>query len=402
MQILFLHRVFPGQFRYLAAALAANPDHQVVFGTMRPEGELPGVHEVLYAPARAVHPQTHFCVRTLENGVLDGQAVYRLAEQLKRQGFVPDIVYGHSGWGPTLFIKDIFPRARLLCYFEWFYRAQGSSHGFDPAIPVDANAQIEIRTKNAPILLDLHSCDAGISPTRWQQSQFPAEMRAEINVLHDGIPTHIVLPGLGRLCLPQLGLDLSAVEELVTYVATGMEPLRGFPQFIEAAALVLERRPGCHVVVVGEDRVEYGNTLAEGKTYKQLMLEKFTPDPSRLHFTGRLPYAQYVQVLQSSSVHVHLTYPYILSWSLMEALSAGCLVVGSATPPVMEMIRDGVNGLLVDFFSPRQIAERVEEVLDHPTRMAEIRARAWALILEKYALFPALFSALFSAPFSIL
>ncbi|MBC8123913.1 MAG: glycosyltransferase [Gemmatimonadaceae bacterium] len=384
MRILFLHRVFPGQFRYLAAALAAHPDHRVVFGTMRPEGQLPGVHKVLYTPARAVHSQTHFCVQTLENGVLDGQAVYRLAEQLKSQGFVPDIVYGHSGWGPTLFIKDIFPQARLLCYFEWFYRSQGSSHGFDPAIPVDANARVEIRTKNAPILLDLDSCDRGVSPTRWQQSQFPNEMRTKIDVLHDGIPAHIVHPKPGRLLLPQLGLDLSAVEELVTYVATGMEPLRGFPQFMEAAALVLERRPRCHVVVVGEDRVEYGNPLPEG--YKQLMLEKFTPDLSRLHFTGRLPYAQYVQVLQSSSVHVHLTYPYILSWSLMEALSAGCLVVGSATPPVMEMIRDSVNGLLVDFFSPRQIAERIEEVLDHPTHMAEIRARARALILEKYAL----------------
>ncbi len=186
--------------------------------------------------------------------------------------------------------------------------------------------------------------------------------------------------------LPQLNLDLSQVEELVTYVARGMEPYRGFPQFIEAVALIQQRRSQCHVVIVGENRVAYGKSLPDGKTYKELMLEKVPLDLSRVHFTGLLPYSQYVQVLQASSVHVYLTRPFVLSWSMLEALATGCLVVASSTAPVTEVIEDGVNGLLVDFFSPQEIAERVEEVLNHPTKMAQIRVQARETIQKNYDL----------------
>ena len=165
-----------------------------------------------------------------------------------------------------------------------------------------------------------------------------------------------------------------------------MEPYRGFPQFMETVALLQERRPNCHVVIVGEDRVAYGKRLPDGKTYKQLMLEKIPLDLSRVHFTGLLPYDRYLQVLQASSVHVYLTRPFVLSWSMLEALSTGCLIVASNTAPVTEVIEDGINGLLVDFFSPQEICDRVEEVLDHPTQMSSIRAKARQTILEKYDL----------------
>jgi glycosyltransferase involved in cell wall biosynthesis len=183
-----------------------------------------------------------------------------------------------------------------------------------------------------------------------------------------------------------LNLDLSQVPEIVTYVARGMEPYRGFPQFIEAVALLQQRRPQCHVVIVGENRVAYGKPLPDGKTYKDLMLEKVQLDRDRVHFTGLLAYPEYLQVLQASSAHVYLTRPFVLSWSMLEALSTGCLVVASKTAPVTEVIQDGVNGLLVDFFSPQEIAERVEEVIDHPTRMATIRAKAREMIQERYNL----------------
>ncbi len=387
MRILFLHPNFPAQFRQLATVLGQDPNHQVVFGTTRFEGHIPGVHKVLYQESRPAAPQTHPYVRSLEEAVLQGQAVYRMAQKLKTQGFVPDMVFGHSGWGPTLFIKDLFPKAKLFCYFEWFYQAHGSDADFDPADPLDADAEARIRVKNAPILLDLCACDAGISPTNWQRQQFPAELRSKITVRHDGVDTAFFQPKAGaKLKLPEIGLDLSAVDEVVTYATRGMEPYRGFPQFMEAVALIQARRPNCHVVVVGEDRVAYGKQLPDGKTYKQLMLESLSLDLSRLHFTGSLPYKQYLQVLQASSAHIYITRPFVLSWSMLEAMATGCLVIGSNTEPVREVIEDGKNGVLVDFFSPTEIADRVDDVLNHPDQFIGMRSQARQAILQQYDL----------------
>jgi glycosyltransferase involved in cell wall biosynthesis len=387
MRILFLHPNFPAQFRHVAAALAKDSGKQVVFGTNRREGSIPGVNKVFYQAKREARPETHHYVRPLENAVLQGQAVYRMAEQLKTQGFIPDVVYGHSGWGPTLLMKDAFPQAKLLCYFEWFYHARGTDADFDPSESLTADDEARIRLKNAPILIDLYSCDRGLSPTYWQRQQFPLEYQSKINVLHDGIDTEFFRPKPGaKLVLPRINLDLSDAKEIVTYVARGMEPYRGFPQFIETVALLQERRPQCHVVIVGENRVAYGKPLPDGKTYKEAMLEKYPLDLSRVHFTGRLPYSEYLQVLQASSVHVYLTRPFVLSWSMLEALSAGCLLIASRTPAVTEVIQDGVNGLLADFFSPQEICDRILEVLNHPDKMAEIRAKARETILERYDL----------------
>ncbi len=387
MRILFLHSNFPAQFRHPAAALSKDQNNRVIFGTTRQEGEIPGVYKVIYAQSRKPHKETHHYVKPLEDAVLQGQAVYRVLDKLRRDGFVPDVVYGHSGWGPTLFVKDVFPRARLLCYFEWFYRSQGSDVDFDPSEPLTPDDRLRIRVKNAPILTDLYSCDAGLCPTSWQMQQFPPEYQGKIHVLHDGIDTNYFSPQPGqKLVLPIINLDLSEAKEIVTYVSRGMEPYRGFPQFMEAVSLLHKRRRTCHVVVVGEDRVAYGRRLPHGKTFKRLMLEKFDFDLSRLHFTGGLPYSQYLQVLRASSAHVYLTRPFVLSWSMLEAMSAGCLVIASNTPPVTEVVQDGVNGILVNFFSPQEIASRVEEALDSPDKMASIRVKARETILEKYDL----------------
>ena len=387
MNILFLHSNFPAQFRHLAYALAQDPRHRVVFGTNRREGHIPGVTKALYRPSRDVSEHTHAYVRPLESAVLTGQAVYRMATQLKADGFVPDVIFGHSGWGTTLFMKDLFPKARLYCYFEWFYHAHGSDADFDPSEPMDADGEARIRLKNAPILTDLYSCDQGLSPTNWQRSQFPKEFQSKIQVRHDGVDTGFFSPRPGsKLILPRLLLDLSGAQEVVTYVARGMEPYRGFPQFIETVALLQQRRSQCHVVVVGEDRVAYGRQRSDGKTHKEWMLENTPLDMSRLHFTGRLPYPEYLQVLQASSVHVYLTRPFVLSWSMLEAMSTGCLIVGSSTAPVQEAIEDGVNGLLADFFDPEDIADKVATALDNPQDMTRLRTNARETILQRYDL----------------
>jgi glycosyltransferase involved in cell wall biosynthesis len=284
-------------------------------------------------------------------------------------------------------MREIFPKAKLLCFFEWFYHAHGTDADFDPSDPLTVDDQCRIRIKNAPILLDLQNCDRGLTPTNWQHQQFPVEYHSKIAVCHDGIDTKFFQPQPGaKLVLPRINLDLSQVEELVTYVGRGMEPYRGFPQFMEAVALIQQRRTKTHVVVVGEDRVAYGKNLPDGKTYKQLMLEKLDLDLSRLHFTGRLSYDEYLQVLQASCAHIYLTRPFVLSWSMLEAMAAGCLLIASHTPPVLEVIKDGKNGILVDFFSPLEIAQKVDEALDNSGDMISIRAKARKTIIQNYDL----------------
>jgi len=387
MKILFLHPNFPAQFRHLASVLGRDSNSTVVYATNRPEGQIVGVKKILYEKSRTARAETHHYVRPLENAVLEAQGVYRVAHKLKDQGFDPDVVYGHSGWGPTLFMKDIFPKATLICYFEWFYNAYGSDASFDPSDPINADDEARIRIKNAPILLDLATCDQGLSPTAWQKSQFPVEFHNKIKVHHDGIDTSYFKPiPDAKLILPRINLNLEEAKEIVTYVARGMEPYRGFPQLIETISILQKERPQCHFVIVGKNRVAYGKSLPDGRSYKEAMLEKFPLNLNRVHFTDLLPYDEYLAVLQASSVHIYLTRPFVLSWSMLEALSTGCLIVASDTAPVTEVIEDNVNGLLVDFFEPQRISDRVIEALENPTKMTSIRNNARETILKHYDL----------------
>lgn len=386
MNILFLHRNFPGQFLHLAPYFAQVPGNRVVFITQRKDRAIPGILKAVYTLSERDRSKTHHYLRTYEESILHGQAVARTAMDLKKKGFRPDIIFGHT-WGQNLFMKDIFPETPLVGYFEWFYRARGSDVDFDQTPPPTLDTEARVRIKNSPILVDLYSCDQGICPTQWQLEQFPSEYYHKITVIHDGINTDYFKPnGYNTLVLPEIDLDLSNTKEIVTYVSRGLEPYRGFPQFMEASALILKKRPECHIVVVGEDDVFYGSSLPDGKTYKQLALEKFPLDTTRIHFTGYIPYALYLRILQASCAHVYLTYPFVLSWSMLEAMSAGCLVLASDTPPVTEVIQDNYNGILFDFFSPQEIADKVIYALDHQDIMDRIRENARKTILKKYDL----------------
>jgi glycosyltransferase involved in cell wall biosynthesis len=294
--------------------------------------------------------------------------------QLRGQGFYPDVIYAHLGWGEALFLKDIFPKARVLLYCEFFYRARGGDMGFDPEFPASAEKVLRLRVMNAPLLMALDASDWGHAPTRWQQQQFPAAHASRMSVIHDGIDTDLVRP------------DGAREAELVTYVARNLEPYRGFHTFMRAIPEIQKRRPNARIAIVGGDEVSYSPRLPEGQTYRERLLREIDgkADLSRVHFMGRIPYDRYLDVLRRSSVHVYLTYPFVLSWSLLEAMSAGCLVVGSRTPPVEEVIRDGENGLLVDFFSPADIAARIDQALAMDCRL--LRERARMTVIERYDL----------------
>ena len=381
MRLMFLHNNFPAQFGALARYMSQR-DHDVTFGTSWQGTPPDWLRMVRYRPHRAVGKQQHPYLAFVESAVLNGQALARVAWKMKDEGYSPDLVVAHSGWGPGLYVRDIWPDAKYLGYFEWYYRSKGADLGYLDAVTRDDEHRI--RTRNAAILLDLAACDRGIVPTAYQASQFPELFRRKLTVQHDGVDTDYHSPGPGRrLKLP--GLDLSHVEELVTYVARGMEPYRGFPQAMAAFAEVQRRRPRAHIVIVGEDRVAYGRRLPDGDTFRKKMLRELDFDPDRLHFTGRLPRNLYREVLRASSVHVYLTIPFVLSWSMIEAMSAGCLLVASDTEPVREVVRDGENGLLVDFFDTGALAERVCEALDRPGAFAHLRDGARRTAVERYA-----------------
>lgn len=393
MKILFVHQNFPGQNRHIAAVLAQTPGWEVVAlgdpQNIKQRPAIPGVKLAGYATPASASPRTHHYVAPLESAVRRGQMVVRACLDLKKRGFTPDIIYAHPGWGEALFLKDVFPAARLTVYCEFYYRARGSDVGFDPEYPSSIDDICRVRVKNATGLLSIEGADAGISPTQWQKKQFPKEYADRIAVVHEGVDTDLVAPSeQAEVVIPERKLKLTPKDEVVTYVARNLEPYRGFHTFMRALPEILRRRPNAHVLVAGADGVSYGQQLPKDQSYKKRLLEEVGGklDQGRVHFLGQVPYATLMRIYQVSSVHVYLTYPFVLSWSLLEAMSAGCIIVGSRTPPLEEVVTDGRNGFLTDFFDTAKLAERVDEVLEQRKDLQKVRDRARKTIVERYDL----------------
>lgn len=386
MKIAFVHQNMPAQYRHLAQHFAANPQNTCVFVSKRKDYPMRGVHRALYETTREPTPGVHHYLRMTEEQVLYGQAVIRQFIDLKRRGFVPDIVLAHPGWGEAYFLKDVLPDTPLLTFCEYWYNARGADMDFDKRKEVGYDDCCRIRLKNTTMMHNLLACDWGVSPTWWQWSQHPELFRSKISIIHDGIDTDVCRPDPdATLQLPN-GRVLRRGEEIVTYVARNLEPFRGFPTMMHAAERICQRRPNAQIVMIGGDEISYGTPLRDGRTYREKLLSEVNIDAERVHFLGRVPYPQFLNVLQVSAVHVYLTYPFVLSWSMLESMSAGCLVVGSNTPPVQEVIRDRENGLIADFHSPDDVADRVDEVLDEPDRMQHLRDAARQTVLGRYDL----------------
>ncbi len=389
MHVLFVHQNFPGQYLHLAPALAARGD-AVTALTIGERGAQRGLRVVRYTPQRSSSAALHPWVADLETKVIRGEAAANAAAALREGGYRPDVICAHPGWGEALFLKDVFPDARLLSFIEFFYRVDGADFGFDPEFAeADLAGRCRLRLKNANSLLNLDAADWCISPTHWQASTVPAAYRSRLSVVHDGIDTQRIRPApQARVELARARTTLRPGDDVLTFVNRNMEPYRGFHVFMRALPEIQRRRPNLMTLIVGGDDVSYGKRLPPGQTWRQKMLAEIGGrlDMDRVRFVGHIAYGDFLAVLQVSAVHVYLTYPFVLSWSMLEAMAAGCVVVGSATAPVEEVIADGDNGLLVDFFSTTQIADAVDRVLDHPDRMAAMRARARQTIVERYDL----------------
>jgi glycosyltransferase involved in cell wall biosynthesis len=378
--VLFIHQNFPAQYRLLVRQFADEPGNTVYFITQPNDNRMRGVNQLIYraVPGRrqGCHPYTH----EIDDAIRTGTAVADVCRMLRDQGVMPDIIVGHNGWGETLYVKDVFPDVPLLAYFEFFYHATGVDVGFDPEYAsIFLSDPSRLRAKNATNILGFEASNWGHTATRWQRTLYPKDMRRRITAIHEGVDTDVARPDAQAwVRLARGGLRLTGKDEVITYVSRSLEPYRGFHIFMRALPEILRRRPRAHALIVGNDGVSYGPQAAPGTTFREIMLREVGDrlDQSRVHFLGQLPYGALLNVLQISSAHFYLTYPFVLSWSFIDALACGCAVIGSSTPPVREVLTDGVNGLLVDFFSTEEIADRVDEVLDHPTQMKKMRAAA--------------------------
>ncbi len=392
MRVLLVHQNFPAQFVHVAPALAARGHDVLALTTDRHANPSP-VPTVRYKwTPRAFETKAYGLAATYAEMTYRGQVVATAAAELReKRGYVPDVVFGSIGWGETLFLREVWPEARHLLYAEFFYRPRGLDVGFDPELSSTTLAsRVAVTARQGHLLLAVNGADKLLAPTRWQAATFPADVQSRMTVIHDGIDTDRVRPAEGDAAveIPGTGLRFRKGDEVLTFINRNLEPHRGCHIFLRALPAVLAARPEAQVVIVGGDGRSYSPSPGPDKTWKQVFLDELGPrlDLSRVHFVGKVPYATFVDLMRVTRVHAYLTYPFVLSWSMIEAMSAGALVIGSRTPPVEEVIEDGVNGLLVDFFDVAAWSKALIEALAEPARFDDLRHAARRTIIDRYDL----------------
>lgn len=388
MNILFVHQNFPGQYKHLAPALSKKGHRVVALGIG--DRKVEGVEYFHYRPKRGTSDKTHPWVTDFEAKVIRGEACAQACNQLKARGFNPDVICAHPGWGEALLLREVWPEAKQLHFVEFFYGAIGRDVGFDPEFPSpEFSGNCRLRIKNTNNLLNLFDMDRGISPTGWQRSTVPEQFQQQIDVIHDGVDTERLKPDTSAVLIARNDRDeeirLTKEDRVITFINRNLEPSRGYHQFMRAIPLIQKLDPQVQIVIIGGEGVSYGAAPKSG-TWKQKYLDEVREsiDLSRVNFLGKVAYDAFISAMQISSAHVYLTYPFVLSWSMLEAMSLGAPIVGSRTPPVEEIITDGLNGRLVDFFDPDEIARVAVETANSAN--TEMRANARQTIVDQYDL----------------
>jgi glycosyltransferase involved in cell wall biosynthesis len=393
MNILFIHQNFPGQFKHLAPALvsAGHDVTALTLATNKLQYWL-GVRLIPYSLTRANTKDVHPWVLDFESKVIRAEACLKAADALRNSGYRPDIIISHPGWGESLFLKDIWPDAKLKIYCEFFYHAHGLDVGFDKEFPTTSSIDFaRVNLKNANILLHFEQADEGLSPTNWQASTFPKHIRDRISVIHDGIDTKIIKPYPAVSFTLDTGKKFTRKDEIITFVNRTLEPYRGFHIFMRSLPKILSGKPNAQVIIVGKEGVGYGTQPPNKSSWKTQFSEEVMPlltaqQRERIHFIKYLDYARYLNLLQVSRVHVYLTYPFVLSWSLIEAMSAGCAIIASDTQPLQEAIKHDQTGKLFDFFDPSALADSALRLLENEDERSRLGKAAREFAKTNYDL----------------
>ncbi|WP_137701061.1 glycosyltransferase [Marimonas lutisalis] len=394
MKILFIHQNFPGQFKHLAPALAAQ-GHEVVALTLRVKKETPwnGVRILPYTVERKGGQALHPWLVDFDTKLTRGECCYHAACELRDSGFAPDVIIAHPGWGESMFLRDVWPEARLGLYCELYHLDEYPHTGFDPEFQpkTPPTETLRLRMKNLNNHLHFAVANAGLSPTNFQADSFPASFRDRITTCFDGIDTRALVPNPKARLEFQSGLALGREDEVITFVNRNLEPYRGYHVFMRALPRLLRERPNAHVLIVGGDDVSYGARPPKGQTWKQIFIDEVRsqiPDDdwARVRFLGRIPYDRFFALLQASRVHVYLTYPFVLSWSLFETMSVEGAIVASNTAPVQELITHDETGRLVDFFDGDAIVEEVCTLLDDAKLRERLGKAARSHVVRNYDL----------------
>ena len=385
MHVLFVHQNFPAQFGHIARHLVKRRGWTCTFVSETPAGNVTGIRKIQYRTAGGARESTHYCSRSFENSIWHSHAVFEACKA--HPEIHPDVIVGHSGFGSTLFLPELYPGAPVLNYFEFYYHPHQSDMDFRPEYPSQEIDFLRAQARNAMLLLDLVNCRAGYSPTHYQRSLFPADLKHKISVIFDGIETTIFRrkPDVPRrIC----GRAIAPSTRIVTYVSRGFESMRGFDIFMRAAKKIYREFPDVVFVVIGSDRICYGGDQKHIRhpTFREHVWAQDDYDSSQFLFTGQVSVGDLVDLLNLSDLHIYLTVPFVLSWSLLNALACGCTVLASDTPPVAEVITDGSNGLFADFFDVDGLADKALAVLRDPAAYHELGQRGADLINDRYAL----------------
>ena len=383
VQILFVHPNFPAQFGPLLSKLSELPHVHPVFVTRNIRETPDHVRIIRFETKGGATKHTHYCSRTFENAVWNAHAIYEACKAAP--DLDPDLIVGHSGFGTTVFLRELY-RCPIVNLFEYYYHPHGSDLDFRPErVPPELNF-LRSYTRNAMILLDLTGCTAGYTPTPWQWSLLPEAFRSKVEIIHDGIDTQFWRRRRGPRRLGDEELD--ADTRVVTYVARGLESMRGFDIFIRVAKQIAARMPNVIFVVAGSDRSHYGNDgrYIRTRSFREHVLQEEQPDLSRFRFLGTVSREQLANVLSLSDVHIYLTVPFVLSWSLLDALACECTVVASDTAPVREVIHHGNTGLLADFFDVEGLSGHALDVLGQPTAFSHLARNGRTLVESEYSL----------------
>jgi glycosyltransferase involved in cell wall biosynthesis len=383
--VLFVHNNFPAQFRDLAQTLLARGVPCAAIGQNH-AAVLNGVRTARYTLGRSSTPGLYNLAIRAEADLIRARHAVNAARALKNEGFEPQVIVGHPGWGEMTFLGEVWPDAKKVAFAELYYRGSNSDVDFDPEfLPTDEEAIFKGKAKSAVMSMAYAEADVIVSPTWFQANTLPKAFHSNLRVFHEGVDIDAIRPAPPE----PFAIDETRVIQpgtpVITHVNNHMEPLRGLHVLARALPRLLAEVPNAQVLLVGDpDRKPYGGTAPGGRSWRDVCFDGVAYDPERVHFLGRLPHDRMLAALRLGVAHMYYTYPFVLSWSLSEAMASGCYVVGSDTEPVRDAIQDGVNGRLLSFFDHDALADALIHACRHPEASASMRVAARATAVEMF------------------